>query len=1096
MVQSLKRRIKSKSALMILFVIGAGFAVFLQSCLPTKQVEVTRLNLKNPVTFADSVQSIDIYIKHSEESEERVYSGPPLDFQEVFTVNLSNYTGGNIKIRMTSFKTSSSTPFQEFFYEFSIVGNKVNPLASIQFDVGSLALDISLQNFDLSPYVQIYPPESIGNISYAASSDTVILLNPKTGVLRLLKPGTVFVIVELNNTTGDASSISTLFSRDTLILTVTGVAPENKNPTAMSVSLNRPQILVGESTTLTNQILPLGVKATAICEANDTAVVNLTPHLLLNSKYSVSGKKPGKTTITCTVTENKSLRDSVDVQVQEVQVKGKLDSVRFTAGDSLSFEVGKVLQLSYVAKPDSIKPATRLLSTNPQCAEVLDGIQVKGIAACASKIIVEAFTTEATARDTLLLWPKIEDKTSFPKWISKDSGLTIEAGQSLILDLNGWIINPQLGTSLRKTLGTANLSPLGIYSLQIPVTQTQNLVDVLILDFVKEGKSYTDTLILRFTVVPIKPLLKIVESSSGKVSINPVKPNNIYNLNDTLTLSVKVGADSIVSHWKGIDNLIYQSLRKDTVKIILSRSAIIEPILTSSGKIVLTFISADSVAYLETEAGKQVNITIEAKRVIGKTFRGWYLDSAADPVTSWSITSQVFDKSTTLYAIYTESPIYHVTFKDAEYFDVISTTTESSKLRGIPRLYTYVNWKGWNTDLNGLGKWIDSNTIITQDYTVYAIYTPIVITYHPLGGTNYTLDANKINGTIEFPRNQDTVSSETKRFMGFSTNNIALTGDLLPTHKFTENVHVYPIYRPIYRITYASNGETSGRLPLPQVADSTQETINLQPNDFELKKDGFQFLGWNTQKDGLGDFYLPRGLYARRVSDTLYPHWEKWISQPGGLIDPDGNKYQTLVLGNQEWTLSNIRTTQYRDGTPLLTQKGEWLSKAFGGLYAFPDSAIKPDMQELTGAFYNKEAVSNKKFVPTGWRIPDTTDFVILRKFLIAKGLDYDGSREGEKIAWAMADTSLWFFNKGVYGSPGYQRTENNKSGFSGIPSGYRAGGVTSKYRSLAAWWTRVSANSKEFQVYGLEYARPDLFSYTSSPDAEGFAVRLVRDVE
>ena len=45
-----------------------------------------------------------------------------------------------------------------------------------------------------------------------------------------------------------------------------------------------------------------------------------------------------------------------------------------------------------------------------------------------------------------------------------------------------------------------------------------------------------------------------------------------------------------------------------------------------------------------------------------------------------------------------------------------------------------------------------------------------------------------------------------------------------------------------------------------------------------------------------------------------------------GVTDIDGNVYQSVIIGNQEWISKNLRTTKYNDGTtiPNVTDNTEW----------------------------------------------------------------------------------------------------------------------------------------------------------------------------
>ncbi len=213
------------------------------------------------------------------------------------------------------------------------------------------------------------------------------------------------------------------------------------------------------------------------------------------------------------------------------------------------------------------------------------------------------------------------------------------------------------------------------------------------------------------------------------------------------------------------------------------------------------------------------------------------------------------------------------------------------------------------------------------------------------------------------------------------------------------------------------------------------------------------------------------------------------------MIDNDGNKYKTVTIGEQVWMASNLRTTTYRDGTPIQRPSSveEW-NKSASGVYGSSFSDKKSIKQ--FGLYYDYQAVrpSNpRRIAPQGWRVPTVDDWNTLQASLVAGGHNYDSSATGNKVAKALASKKSWK-ESAVQGSIGWQPKSNNSSGFNALPSGGRDSfGEEFQRTNSASWWASERHDAKRAFVRGL-YHDTDSLDDGYSNFRCGLSVRLVRD--
>lgn len=222
----------------------------------------------------------------------------------------------------------------------------------------------------------------------------------------------------------------------------------------------------------------------------------------------------------------------------------------------------------------------------------------------------------------------------------------------------------------------------------------------------------------------------------------------------------------------------------------------------------------------------------------------------------------------------------------------------------------------------------------------------------------------------------------------------------------------------------------------------------------------------------------------------------QWSQMPGTVTDIDGNVYRTVIIGAQEWSLTNIRTTHYGNGDPIdyVTEVDAWGALSAGG-YCYRGNTTDPALRQKWGALYNWYAVSDSRgLAPEGWRVATHDDWTTLENYLVANGYDYLATIGGNKIAKSLA-AGTWT-NNTTAGVPGNNQYANNRSGFSGLACGYRGtDGLFMSPGNYAFWWS-ATPTDMDYAWSRFITDNTSILTTHSSSKKCGCSVRLVRDVE
>jgi uncharacterized protein (TIGR02145 family) len=197
----------------------------------------------------------------------------------------------------------------------------------------------------------------------------------------------------------------------------------------------------------------------------------------------------------------------------------------------------------------------------------------------------------------------------------------------------------------------------------------------------------------------------------------------------------------------------------------------------------------------------------------------------------------------------------------------------------------------------------------------------------------------------------------------------------------------------------------------------------------------------------------------------------------GNMTDQEGNVYKTIVIGTQEWTAENLKTSIYRNGDPIATNLSDtdWLNTQIGAWVFYNNDS---QYECPYGKLYNWYAVSDPRHVcPTGWHEPTVGEWTILTEYL-----------GGEAVAGGKMKTigvDYWL-------SP--NTSALNQSGFSGLPGGLRNGnGAIYNIGVTGNWWSSTLLEPGSAWVNYMYYQDGNTSNGTTSSQA-GFSVRCLKD--
>jgi len=177
------------------------------------------------------------------------------------------------------------------------------------------------------------------------------------------------------------------------------------------------------------------------------------------------------------------------------------------------------------------------------------------------------------------------------------------------------------------------------------------------------------------------------------------------------------------------------------------------------------------------------------------------------------------------------------------------------------------------------------------------------------------------------------------------------------------------------------------------------------------------------------------------------------------VFDFDGNEYNIITIGTQDWLLENLRTTHYRNGDTIdyISDATLWSKTRKGAYCSYNNQAINNQQ----GYLYNWYAVNDsRKIAPVGWHVPTIDEWNILSKYLINNAYGYGGN--GDDIGKSLANNSGWMICD-VPGTVGNDQGTNNASGFTGMPAGIRMDNGDFYWKTIYTFWWSSTINYEDY---------------------------------
>ncbi|MBO7648480.1 MAG: fibrobacter succinogenes major paralogous domain-containing protein [Bacteroidales bacterium] len=237
------------------------------------------------------------------------------------------------------------------------------------------------------------------------------------------------------------------------------------------------------------------------------------------------------------------------------------------------------------------------------------------------------------------------------------------------------------------------------------------------------------------------------------------------------------------------------------------------------------------------------------------------------------------------------------------------------------------------------------------------------------------------------------------------------------------------------------------------------------------------------------DYMKGLGFSVRCVKRDYAPEPETFNCGTSKMIDAGGHEYETVQIGTQCWTKTNLHVAPAGAMDKTASSSIETSStEPYYYVYPYVDASVY-------GYYYNWQAA--RLVCPTGWHLPSDAEWTTLTDYVGSQSEYVCGSpADPTYIAKALASKEDWESSTGSC-TPGYNTNTNNNTGFSAIPADIYNGTAVARpaLGYYTYFWSSTEDGSNTAFDRRLSYGQRYVNRFGESKE-NSMSVRCVKDSE